>query len=67
MTPEQEQEYREEAERLARLPAEERQAYLAWQRDLARTAPRKADRQAAARRAEALDTLLRRSRKKRRS
>jgi len=61
MTPEQEQEYRKEAERLAELPAAEQAAYLAWQGDIAGDAKlRKADRETAAARIKALRRELRR-------
>ena len=63
---EQEQHYREEAERLATLPPEEQAAYLAWQRAIAADAKlRKADREAARDRADALEQLLSKGRKSR--
>jgi hypothetical protein len=61
-----EQEYRDEAERLAQLPAAERRAILAWHRDIAADAKlSKADRKAARERADALERLLQGRRRKR--
>jgi hypothetical protein len=66
MTPEQEQEYRAEAKRLAELPDAEQAAYLAWQKDIASNAKlRKADRDAAAARIEAFKWEMRRKKNKR--
>jgi hypothetical protein len=64
--PDKEQEYRAEAERLALLPQEEQAAVIAWHRDIAGN-PKvpKRDREAARERAEALDRLLKRARRKR--
>ena len=57
--PSKEQENHEEAERLAQLPAEEQAAIVAWHRDIADNPRlRKADREAARERAEALARLL---------
>jgi hypothetical protein len=51
--------YREEAKRLAFISEAEQRAVVAWIRDLARNrALRKADREAARERAEALERLL---------
>ncbi len=62
------EEHRAEAERLAQLPRDEQQAIIAWHRDIAaNTKLRKADREAARVRADALDKLLfrpKRARKK---
>ena len=65
MTPEQAQEYRQEAARMAQLPKVEQAAYLAWQRDIAGN-PRlkKADRDAARERANVLNRLLRKQKRK---
>jgi len=64
--PNKEQEHRDEAERLARLPAAERRAILAWHRDIAANPKlRKADRKAARERADALERHLQHRRKKR--
>jgi len=66
LDPEREQEYRDEAARLAQLPAAEQRAVLAWQRDIAADANlSEADRRAARDRADALGRLLRRRQKKR--
>jgi hypothetical protein len=65
MTPEQRREYREEAERLAGLPADEQEVYLAWQEDIAGDGKlRKADREAATARIKALRREIRRKKKK---
>jgi hypothetical protein len=59
MTPEQEQEYREEAERLALLPAADQRAIIALHWSVARDAKvSKANRTEARRRAQALEKLL---------
>jgi hypothetical protein len=64
--PSREQEHREEAERLAQFPAAEQGAILAWHRDIAADAKlSKADRRAARERADALESYIRRARKKR--
>jgi hypothetical protein len=59
--PGKEQEYREEAERLAQLPRAEQAAIIAWHWDIA-SDPRlaKRDRQEARTRAEVLERILRR-------
>jgi hypothetical protein len=62
--PTKEQAYREEAERLALLPVEDRRAAIGWLRDIARTAPRKRDREEAEARADALERLLKLAPKK---
>jgi hypothetical protein len=58
MTPDKEQEYRQEAERLALASVEDQRSAIAWLRDIARTAPRKRDREEAKARADALERLL---------
>jgi hypothetical protein len=64
--PTKEQEHRDEAERLAHLPVAEQRAILAWHRDIAAD-PKlsKGDRKAARERADALERLLQRRRRKR--
>jgi hypothetical protein len=61
MTPEQEQEYREEAERLATLPRDDQRQLIAQHRAIAadKSVP-KADRKEAKERADALERHLRR-------
>jgi hypothetical protein len=68
MTPEKEQEYREEAERLAILPVTEWRKIIAMHREIAAgdDVP-EAERQAGLERAEALERFLRLKRKKRKS
>jgi hypothetical protein len=57
-------EFRQEAERLAQLPRDEQDAILAWQRDLAANPKlRKADRDLARQRADALERLRKRRKK----
>ena len=60
-----EQEYREEAERLALASEQEQAAALAWLRDIAADSKvKKTDREAAGERAKALDRLLKAAKKK---
>jgi hypothetical protein len=68
MTPEKEQEYREEAERLAMLPATERRQIIAMHREIAagEDVP-EAERQAGLERAATLERLLRLKKKRRKS
>jgi hypothetical protein len=57
--PSKEQEYREEAERLALLPKAEQRAIVAWHKAIADDPKvKKSDRQAASARARALEKLL---------
>jgi len=66
MTPEQEQQSREEAERLAQLPRDEQRAIIALHRSVADDAKvSKANRQEARERADALERLLRLQSRKR--
>ena len=65
--PTREQEYREEAKRLAQLPLEDQRAIVAWHRDIAADAKLpKGDRDAARERAAALERLLKLAGRKRR-
>ena len=68
MTPEKEQEYREEAERLAMLPVTEQRKIITMHREIAvgKGVP-DAERQAGLERAEALERLLRLKKKRRKS
>lgn len=67
MTPEQEQEYREEAERLAELPREDQRRLIAQHRAIAADASvPKSDREQARERADALERHLKRLASKKR-
>ena len=60
-----EQEYRDEARRLAQLPKAEQRAIVAWHRDIAADPKVKpADRKAAGDRAKVLQRLLKRGKKR---
>jgi hypothetical protein len=63
--PAKEREYREEAARLAQLPKAEQRAIIAWHRDIAANPKvKKADRQLAADKAEALERFLEKKKRK---
>lgn len=65
MTPEQEQEFREEAERLRLLPTEDRQAFIAMLRaDSENRKVPKADRDFACERADALERFMKQRKRK---